>query len=106
MSDAKYDEANNPQNSMLVFDPNPAGQNGTQCLRPRCRKISAVVRAAAALLNGTSSPAAQLIWAAGNTNNGATIDSARGNCDLGTTNSNWNTKSGLITRWVAAAFSR
>jgi len=42
--------------------------------------------------------AAQLIWDAGNTNNGATIDSASGAWDLDTTtNLNWNNGSGNVS---------
>src|SRR6266568_5877739 len=45
-----------------------------------------------------SASAAQLIWDAGNTNNGATIDSASGAWDTDTTtNLNWNNGSGNVS---------
>jgi len=84
---------------MLAGVLKPASQNGTQRLRPWCRKLSAVALAAACLLTATSSRAVNLIWDAGNTNNGATIDSASGNWDVGTTNLNWNTN-GLNVTWT------
>jgi autotransporter-associated beta strand protein len=71
-----------------------AGQNGTQRLCLRFKKLASTVLAASGLLTAANSPAAQLIWDAGNTNNGATIDSASGNWDSGATNFNWNTGSG------------
>ena len=77
--------------------PFPGGRNGIQRLRPWCSKLAAVALTAAALLTAASSPAAQLIWDAGNTNNGATIDPASGSWNTDTTtNLNWNNGSGNV----------
>lgn len=55
---------------------------------------------AALLLYTASAPAATLIWDAGNTNNGATIDPASGAWDTDiTTNFNWNI-GGINTNWT------
>ena len=83
---------------ILVCDLKPAGPNGT--LRRWCKKSAAVALAAAALLTAASSPAAQLTWDAGNTNNGATIDAASGSWNTDTTtNFNWNNGS-INTNWT------
>ena len=72
----------------------PASRSGTQPLQRWCRKMTVVALAAAALLTAASSPAAQLTWDAGNTNNGATINPASGNWDTTATVLNWNSGSG------------
>ena len=81
----------------------PAGQNGIQNLRPRCSQLASVALAAAALLTAATSPAAQLTWDAGNTNNGASIDAASGSWNTDTTtNFVWNI-GGLNTNWTQAS---
>lgn len=67
---------------MLMCDLIPAGQNVTRRLRPWFRRMASTALAAAALLTAASSPAAQLTWDAGNTNNGGAIDAASGSWNL------------------------
>ncbi len=87
-----------PKNSTLVCALKPAGPNGTQRLHPWRRKLAEVALAVAVLLTAVSSHAAQLIWDAGNTANGATIDAASGAWDTDTTtNLNWNNGSGNVS---------
>jgi len=80
------------KNPIIVSDLKPA-----QPSHPWFKKI-AWTTLAAALLTVASAPAAQLIWDAGDTNNGATINAASGawNTDT-TTNLNWNNGAGNVS---------
>lgn len=82
---------------MFVFALKPPGQNGTWHRRPRCGKLASVALTVAALLTAADSPAAQLIWDAGDTNNGATIDAASGSWNTDTANLNWNDGAGNVS---------
>jgi autotransporter-associated beta strand protein len=81
------------QNPILVSELKPARR-----LRPWLKQMTTVGLAAAALLLAASSPAALLTWDAGNTNNGATIDTASGSWNTDTTtNLNWNNGSSNVS---------
>lgn len=86
-----------PQTSMFVFALKPAGQSRTRRLCPWHGNLTAIALTAAALLIAANSPAAQLIWDAGNTNNGAIIDAASGAWNTDTANLNWNDGAGNVS---------
>jgi fibronectin-binding autotransporter adhesin len=83
---------------ILVCDLKPAGPSGIPHLRPWYRQLAPIALAVAALLTVAKSPAAQLTWDAGDTNNAAIIDAASGtwNTDT-TTNLNWNNGAGNVS---------